>query len=224
MTAAVASNLLDTREMAVVHSLFRREVPLAGDLVRRVEPGDTRRSGIVGSHLELVGRVLHHHHVTEDELLWPLLLGRVTNEAAEVITAMEAQHLGIDAAWRRIEPLRSRWTVGADGADREQLADLYDHLATLLVAHLDAEETHLLPVAAALLTQQEWDALGEAGRRGAEGSERSLVFGMMAYGGDPEAVAQMLASAPPPVRVLVPRLARRAFRRHALVVHGTATP
>jgi hypothetical protein len=34
----------------------------------------------------------------------------------------------------------------------------------------------------------------------------------------------MLAPAPLPVRVLVPRLGRRAYRRHALAVHGTTTP
>jgi hypothetical protein len=34
----------------------------------------------------------------------------------------------------------------------------------------------------------------------------------------------MLSTAPAPVRWLVPRLARRAFRKHALAIHGTATP
>ena len=34
----------------------------------------------------------------------------------------------------------------------------------------------------------------------------------------------MLATAPPAGASDRPRLARRAFRRHALAVHGTATP
>ena len=47
---------------------------------------------------------------------------------------------------------------------------------------------------------------------------------MFQYEGDPAVLARMLADAPAPVRWLVPRLARRAFRRHALQIHGTATP
>jgi hypothetical protein len=34
----------------------------------------------------------------------------------------------------------------------------------------------------------------------------------------------MLADAPWPVQRLVPWLGRRAFRRHALRIHGTRTP
>ena len=34
----------------------------------------------------------------------------------------------------------------------------------------------------------------------------------------------MLSGAPAPVRRVLPVLARRAFRRQALLVHGTATP
>jgi hypothetical protein len=51
-----------------------------------------------------------------------------------------------------------------------------------------------------------------------------LVLGMIVHDGDPEVVGTMLAGAPAPVRWLLPRLARRAYRRHALAVHGTATP
>src|SRR2546428_335868 len=75
----------DTREMVVVHSLFRREFRLAGDLVRRVEAGDARRIAVVGRHLDLLGRTLHHHHVTEDELLWPLLLDRAPDATAPIV-------------------------------------------------------------------------------------------------------------------------------------------
>ena len=47
---------------------------------------------------------------------------------------------------------------------------------------------------------------------------------MMQHDGDPRVVATMLGTAPKPVQLLVPRLARRAFRKHSLAVHGTATP
>ena len=47
---------------------------------------------------------------------------------------------------------------------------------------------------------------------------------MFAHEGDPAVFARMLAEAPWPVRKLLPRIGRRAFRRHALRIHGTPTP
>ena len=44
------------------------------------------------------------------------------------------------------------------------------------------------------------------------------------YEGDPEVIRLMLAPAPLPVRILVPWLGRRAFRRRALALYGTPTP
>jgi hypothetical protein len=72
--------------------------------------------------------------------------------------------------------------------------------------------------------RRDWAALGDAGRTGIPGKHMALVFGMLMHDGDPEVVTIMLAPAPPPVRLLVPRLGRRAYRKHALRVHGTATP
>ena len=55
-------------------------------------------------------------------------------------------------------------------------------------------------------------------------SEMPLVLGMFQYEGDPVVVAQIAREAPPLIRSIVPLLARRAFRKHALSVHGTSTP
>ena len=216
--------LLDTREMLVVHSLFRRELRLAGGLVRRVPPGDTRRAALVAAHLELVESVLHHHHTSEDELLWPLLLERVAVELAPVVTLMEAQHEQVDELLRRIAELRAAWSQDPTTEGGEELAALYDRLYAGLAEHLDAEENRVLPLVARCITESEWAALGEAGRTGVSRKHMALVFGMLMHEGDPEVIGMMLAPAPLPVRTLVPRMGRRAFRKHALAIHGTATP
>jgi hypothetical protein len=219
-----APDLLDTREMLVVHSLFRRELRLAAGLVRRVPSGDVRRAALVGDHLALVEEVLHHHHVAEDELLWPLLVERVADELAPVVRLMEAQHDKVDALLAEIADLRPRWATAADPELGAGLADHYDQLYRHTAEHLDAEESRVLPLVARCITPAEWSALGDAGRNGIGRSDLSLVFGMLMYEGDPEVISTMLAPAPLPIRLLVPRLGRRAYRRHALAVHGTATP
>ena len=50
------------------------------------------------------------------------------------------------------------------------------------------------------------------------------MLGMFAYEGDPVVFARMLGDAPRPVRAVLTRLGRRAFRKHARLIHGTATP
>ena len=216
--------LVDTSVMPTIHSFLRRETRLAGGVVRRVAPGDVRRAAVVDDHLDFLTMSLHHHHTVEDDHLWPLLLQKVPDELAPVVHLMESQHAGVDAALQGITEARRAFRAAALPADRDRLADLLDDLHTALVEHLEAEETRLLPIAARALTQQEWDAMGEAGRAGTPRRFTLLVFGMFGYEGDPEVVPGMLADAPAPVRALLPRLARRSFRRYALRVHGTATP
>ena len=93
-----------------------------------------------------------------------------------------------------------------------------------LVEHLTAEEEQLLPIAAANLTEAEWEQLGAEGMAGLRKSQLPLVFGMLQYQGDPEVIAMMLSHAPGPARLLMPFLAPRAFARYSRRVHGTATP
>lgn len=215
---------IDTRQMNTVHTFFRREFRLAGGVVRRVAEGDARRARVVADHVEFLTRTLHHHHTHEDDLIWPKLLERVPDELAPLVRLMEAQHERVAELLAGIEEVRPRWAGTAGGADRDRLADLLDQVYVHLSEHLDAEEERLLPIIARTLTAEEWHEVGERARRSNRRDQMSLVFGMLQYEGEPEAIAAMLAGAPAPVRYLVPKLSRRAFRKHALVVHGTPTP
>jgi hypothetical protein len=46
---------------------------------------------IIGDHIEGVSTVLHHHHIGEDEHIWPLLPDRCA-QAAPLVELMESQH------------------------------------------------------------------------------------------------------------------------------------
>lgn len=223
MTTTAAPHT-DTRVMGVIHSIYRREFRLAGDLVRGVADGDRARAAVVADHLQLVHDNLHHHHSAEDDHLWPLLLERVPEELAPLVHLMEQQHATVESLLAGIGDLLPRWRATAGVRDRDQLADLHDQLHLHLVEHMDAEEERLLPIASRNVTQEEWEAMGTAARAGTPRSRSLLVLGMIVQDGDPEVVASMLERAPAPVRWLLPRLARRAYRRHARAVHGTPTP
>src|SRR6266545_5069818 len=81
----------DTHDMVIVHRVYRRVMRDAPDLVRRVEPGDTTRAERLAAHLTEIHTALHHHHAAEDELLWPVLLERVSADR-EVVVRMTEQH------------------------------------------------------------------------------------------------------------------------------------
>lgn len=218
------AQLVDTSVMPTLHTFFRRELRLAGGVIRGVAEGDRTRAEIVCDHLDFLARSLHHHHTVEDELLWPKLLERVPEELAPIVHLMEFQHERVNGLIQEIGSVLPAFRSTAAVESRDRLADLFDSLYVHLVEHLDAEEERLLPIAARTLTQAEWDAMGEAGRNGTPRKELALLLGMYQYEGAPEAIAEMLAEAPAPVRWIVPRLSRRAFRKHAVRIHGTATP
>lgn len=211
---------LDTRDMVVVHDALRREYRLMPDLVRGVAPGDSLRTQVVADHVALVAGLLHHHHTGEDRLLWPVLLPRVADEAADTVQLMERQHVGIHQAQERADAALARWRADGDDAAREELADALTEVGARLTEHLAAEEAHLLPLAAHHLTADEWARLGEEGMAGVEKKQLPLVLGLLMYQADPEVIAGMLAHAPLPVRMVMPHVAPRTRNRYVRHVYG----
>jgi len=223
MTASPATGI-DTRDMVVVHDSIRRQFDQAPALVRRVAPGDTARAAVVANHLDLLGALLHHHHVGEDRLLWPVLQPRVPADVAATVTRMESQHDGIAEAQQTVSAAVDSWRAGAGEDERGALATAWEHLFARITEHLAAEEQHILPLAAAHMTPAEWRRLGEEGIGGLPRRQLPLVFGMVMYRADPEVIRQMLSHAPLLPRLLMPRLAPRTYARYARRLHGTVTP
>jgi hypothetical protein len=57
--------------------------------------------------------------------------------------------------------------------------------------------------------------LAKAGQSAFRGREALLVFGMIQHDAGDDVIAQMLSATPAPVRYLMPRLARRSYRKHS---------
>jgi hemerythrin-like domain-containing protein len=223
-TTVTDEDRADTRDMLVVHTAFRREFRLLPGLIRRTTAGDLKRAGIIAAHLDLITDFLHRHHGGEDRLLWPRLLSRVDDSCAPVVLLMEAQHEKISAQLDEVQQARAAYTTTAGADDITALAAACDRLHALLDEHLATEEQRLLPIAAQYISAAEWADMGEEGFGSLPKRQVPIAFGMMSYQGDPEVLKAMLAAAPPPVRLLMPRLAGRAFRRYSLRIHGTPTP
>jgi hemerythrin-like domain-containing protein len=209
----------DTRDMIVVHRVFRREFRLAPTLIRGVRPGDTARARVVADHLRDIYQGLHHHHTAEDELLWPLLLARVDLDADKVLL-MEAQHQRVDTLLSRALDLLPTWESTASTPARDELADVYDALWPVLLEHLVAEETEVLPLVGEHITQEEWNRLGERFERETPKSKLMLFLGALLEEATPAEADMMLAKLPSPARMIWHLIGRRSYTRRIRTVRA----
>lgn len=211
--------ITDTRDMVLVHRVFRREFRLLPLMVRGVAGADIASAGPVARHAREMLDALHHHHENEDELLWPRLLERAPPDAG-LVARMEAQHGAIGEIFRRVGAVLPDWQRTAGAQDRESLAGDLGELHARLVEHLDEEEQHVLPVVARTVTESEWAELAERGFK-AMPKDRALVFlGHILEEASPQERARFLRRVPPPVRLLYRWIGRRAYTRETAALRA----
>jgi hemerythrin-like domain-containing protein len=208
----------DTSGLILVHRIFRwlyRELPV---LIREVEPGDVARAEVVGIYAKLYFYALHLHHETEDLMLWDRLTARDPACVANV-DQMKAQHAEVAARLAHLEPQLAPWVATADPQLRDVFAEEIEALRDRLVAHLGQEEDEIMPVAAAVLSQPEWDEL-ETHTRATLSARRkewprdvlSLQLGLLLASVPPaERDEWYRQNVPAPVRVLYLLLLKRRY-------------
>jgi hemerythrin-like domain-containing protein len=214
----------DIRDMYAVHTVLRRELGLAPDLVRGVAEGDTERSHVVGGHIDLTLALLHTHHSGEDAHIWPRLLERAPQEVAPIVHTMESQHHGIETAQAGVVGHLQAWRSGAAAQFGEELAAALERLNLLVKEHLGVEEEKALPIIGAYITAAEWNAMVQEGGASTPPELLPVMFGMMMYEGDPEVVQLAVDNMPPEIGAVIEDLASQAYADYAKNVYGTATP
>jgi len=131
----------------LVHAALRRDVE---ELARAAHAGQP-----LAERVRLLDRVVRAHHHGEDHVLLPLLRSKEPS-VRDIADAVEAQHVGLDDAF---DGLRARI---ADGAP---VVDEVDALSVALEDHLVLEETQLLPVWWASLSDREHERFARRLRR-----------------------------------------------------------
>lgn len=202
----------DTRDMVLVHRVFRREFRLLPVMMRQVADGDTAAAGRVFQHAREMLDALHHHHHSEDELLWPRLLQR-TPAGTGLVERMQAQHSAIAEVLQRIDATLPLWMRAARVRDANTLAADLVELGARLDQHLDEEEQHILPLVGQTITPAEWAELAERGFASMP-KRRALVFlGHILESATAAERSRFLRRVPPPVRLLYRLIGKRAFQR-----------
>lgn len=210
----------DTSGLVLVHRIFRWLFGELPGLVRGVADGDRERAAVVGRYAHLDFFALHMHHHTEDVALWDRLVERDPGCALHV-ARMRAEHAAVARHLARLDPQLAPWVETADAGRRDTFAADLERLRDTLGVHLAGEEADILPVAGAVLSQQEWDWMEEhtrdelrAHRKDLGKDVLALQLGLLlASVPEDEREDWTRANVPAPIRVLYLLLMKRQYDR-----------
>ena len=162
----VAQGPLDLNGMYMAHHAFRRDLVRFAAAARNtpVEAVDVWRALAV--RWEQFGEILHHHHTTEDDVLWPQLLEMVDARGRETLEAMEAEHDLIDPLLAACAAGFAAMGQAPDADTREQLAARAATARDTLSDHMRHEETEALPLVQALMSAEGWERVEKAAGEG----------------------------------------------------------
>ena len=226
----VAEGPLDLNGMYMAHHAFRRDLTRFAAAARNtpVERAEVWRALAV--RWAQFSDVLHHHHTTEDDVLWPQLLDVVDaagdTEGRATLEAMEAEHELIDPLLRSCAAGFDSMARTPDAETRNRLADAAAATRDSLSHHLRHEETEALPLVQALLPAEGWERVEQAAGSGTEPQEAGLP---RAVGGR-RPLPRAAGDGPRLARRGVPRApaadpeALRAARAHGLPIRLSAHP
>ena len=158
-TSMSATAPIDVRDMAIVHRTFRAAYDESARLVR-ANPTVPGARGVPRRPHRLRARVLHHHHESEDELLYPLLVERVPEQAAMVQAVEAPAHRGAprDRRGHRGVPRPGAAPERRDGRGSRGPLDDAERGPPAAPRRRGAEGR---PAGRAPPPQEEWDAMGE---------------------------------------------------------------
>jgi hemerythrin-like domain-containing protein len=224
MTApSAAQKLCDTSDMVIVHRMFRRECALLPQLVAAVAGGDLARARTVAGHAREVLDMLHHHHVGEDELLWPRLSAR-TRFHADLLARMDSQHQGLAVLLEHAATAFTAWQHAPTAPTSTALTTLLEQLSAGLNEHFDEEEAAVLPIVECVITAAEYQEVGQRGLVSIPLTRRLVVLGYLLEGATPQERRDFLAAIPAPARLAYRLIGARQHRHETTRLRSALHP
>src|SRR5687767_5826656 len=144
-----------SRVLMAMHKAMRADSQRLIAAAAALPDGDTGAAAALGRAFAAIVQLIHDHHWTEDDVMYPFLLERVPS-FEEVALRLEDDHVDLDAAMARIGA-RLRLLahpIGLGMWDDLRRRVSFDALALrdLLQAHLEREEAVVVPAFEDLLS------------------------------------------------------------------------
>lgn len=206
------------QELLAVHGIMRRGTDLvAGSFARVTAGGAVDRKALVGASRWLV-EFVHHHHRSEDELLWPVLrelfpaavadLDRLTDEHEALDVELDALTEATDAMAATLSAKGPADVVTIVGIAATSADPAARKVRDILAHHLTAEE----PVLEDLFPRVPDAQITRLRKAVVDGAPRSgphYVLGLMALPEPVPGYAEMRGNLPAPLRWAGPLLVNR---------------
>ena len=209
----MTSHATDTTEMFAVHDAFRAEFGALPAQITAVPDGDVERAGVVGGHVMMMTSMLHAHHGSEDLLLWPVLEERVPERIA-LVKEMESQHEAMGALIESAQAQAGQWMATASAGTASELSTTMAELTEIMVEHLAAEESQVMPIVSETFSEEEFARIGEHSRADIPPEVLPIGLGIILSDTTPERGAAILAFMPDEARAGFEQFGRPMYEEY----------
>lgn len=213
----VADGPHDHTGMYVMHHAFRRDLARFASGIALTPLGDVDTWSALSWRWARFTHVLHEHHHAEDEHYWPVLDAAVAtrgtgSDRAEV-EAMSTEHAEIDPALAALTGAFQAMVQHPCEDHRHALEIRLAGLREVLGAHLEHEETVVLPLVQRVMSAADFAAVERAIESGYRLRDAPFLIGWVADGLPADVRERILAQNGPPFRILYAVVHRSHARR-----------
>lgn len=192
----------DLLGIRLAHRAMRRDAARLVELCRGLTDPEPGQSAAITDYVHLFAHSIHHHHTTEDVVLWPKIVASVGPHID--LSDLTEDHQALD-------PLLDEVRAAADGlpASLPRLTSALIQLRNELDEHIIDEERTIFPLIIGHVPLAEWEAVEKAAQRGgALDFELPRAMDVLS----PEELVRVRKEGGPMLRIMLPFL-RRKYRR-----------
>lgn len=212
--------MADVNNYLLMHQGIRHEsarlAGFAADLAAGRRHAGPRQLAALREHVAGAFAAIHHHHVAEDDFLWPLLAEAGVTELDE----LAAEHGLLDPLMARIGAALDTLTRDhRDAAAREEFAVAAVELHGLMEDHLTAEEAVVVPAVTGLVSVARFARMEKEMQQGST-AKVAFILPWLAEA-DPARMAVLLGHVGLPLRLAL-AASRRGYTGRLKTAYGVA--
>jgi hemerythrin-like domain-containing protein len=213
-----------SRVLIAMHKAMRADSLRLTTAAEALPGGDTERAAALGHAFAAIVGLIHDHHWTEDDVMYPFLLERVSTFEGDAIR-LENDHVELDAAMARIN---ARFRLLAHQLSARLWQDTRSHLLDeaaafnqVLVDHLDREEAVVVPPFESMLSEADQHTLQKEESKLATYRHMRMAVPWVLANTTPEEEANLRAAAPRLLGVIQDRVWEPRFVRLMAPLYGS---
>lgn len=167
--ATTATDVPDMLGMKIAHRVMLRDLDRTKGIAMAIADGEVpatpRRVRALVRYLELLRESIHHHHVAEDDILWPLIELRAGSHID--LTALTEDHRALDPKLNGLQAAVGKFGVEPSRRTAAVMAKRLAEIRDMLVEHISEEERDTFPVIQRYLSTNDWQDVEGRIRRAA---------------------------------------------------------